>query len=264
MTRAPATSAPEQTCPERSGRQDKSCYFLAPLVYVACTRQGVVFLDLRRNRYSGLDAASAQAVTRIVKGFPPCHEPRDRPESELAASDDAPDNADALVSKGLLSRCAPSNQHIFSLVADTQGDLISIGDELDCTTTIRAHHAAAFLIACAAAKLALTCVPLHVTVARVRARRLAARSAPEFDPMRAAELTSVFRRLRPYFFTPKGNCLFHALALTNFLSRYGLFPMWVFGVKTDPWGAHSWVQEGDFILDTNPEKVCEFTPILAV
>jgi hypothetical protein len=84
------------------------------------------------------------------------------------------------------------------------------------------------------------------------------------DEERLIELVSTFRLLRPFAFTAHDRCLFHALALTRFLSYYKLFPTWTIGVRVNPWGAHSWVQHENLILDATPEKVVEFTPILAV
>jgi Transglutaminase-like superfamily len=84
------------------------------------------------------------------------------------------------------------------------------------------------------------------------------------DIFRMATMVDVFRQLRCWVFAAEGRCLLHALTLVNFLSAYGLHPEWVFGVSTQPWAAHSWVQWGQFLLDTNPEKVCPYTPILIV
>jgi len=86
----------------------------------------------------------------------------------------------------------------------------------------------------------------------------------EFPEQRAVELVCLFRRLRPLAFTAKDQCLFHALALVRFLAFYSVFPVWVVGVRTRPWAAHSWVQQGTLLLDSNPEHVCEYTPILSV
>jgi hypothetical protein len=240
-------------------------YCVASLVYTCVTRQGVVLMDLRRNKYSGLDARSARIAAELVQGLvsdpvslietPP--EPFDMVEGERIAQ--------MLLSEGLITRGPDPRPSLRSRTVSTWGNLIAIGDEIEYDVPIRMHHIVNFVLACAAAKFDLRHRALDGVASKVRARRTAS-GDPQvaFDPIRAGELVSVFRRLRPFLFTAHGHCLFHALALVTFLNRYGLFPAWVIGVKTDPWGAHSWVQEEDFILDTNPEKVCEFTPILAV
>jgi hypothetical protein len=65
-------------------------------------------------------------------------------------------------------------------------------------------------------------------------------------------------------FAAEGRCLLHALTLVKFLNRCDFYPDWVIGVTTQPWAAHSWVQWGSFLLDTTPENVCHYTPIMVV
>jgi hypothetical protein len=52
--------------------------------------------------------------------------------------------------------------------------------------------------------------------------------------------------------------------MIEYLSMYHVFPEWVIGVRTQPFGAHSWVQNGAVVLNDTPERVSSFTPILAV
>jgi hypothetical protein len=52
--------------------------------------------------------------------------------------------------------------------------------------------------------------------------------------------------------------------LVNFLAGYGVFPQWVFGVKTDPFYAHCWVQQGSFVFNDTPDYIRGFSPILVV
>ncbi len=85
-----------------------------------------------------------------------------------------------------------------------------------------------------------------------------------FDPQQAAQHTATFRRLRPFLFTANNRCVFHSVALLEFLSRYDCFPSWVIGVKSSPFAAHSWVEQDGFILDSTPEEICFYTPILTV
>ena len=104
-----------------------------------------------------------------------------------------------------------------------------------------------------------------MSVASIRANK--ARLASDVGVthiVEVAALVSLFRRLRPFVFAAEGHCLLHALTLVKFLGRYGFNPEWVIGVATQPWSAHSWVQWKNFLLDTNPEKVCRYTPIMVV
>jgi hypothetical protein len=75
---------------------------------------------------------------------------------------------------------------------------------------------------------------------------------------------TAFVHLRPLFYTTREACLLDSLTLTHFLARYGVFPTWVFGVKTDPFYAHCWVQQGDFVFNDSPDFIKGFSPILVV
>ena len=62
----------------------------------------------------------------------------------------------------------------------------------------------------------------------------------------------------------RDQCLRRSIAMINYLARYGCFPLFVIGVRTQPFEAHAWVQSGDTILNDEVEQVGRFTPILAI
>ncbi|MGH8293945.1 MAG: lasso peptide biosynthesis B2 protein [Steroidobacteraceae bacterium] len=80
---------------------------------------------------------------------------------------------------------------------------------------------------------------------------------------KAAELTEVFLHYRPLF-PWDYRCLFDSLALIRFLSRFNLYPDWVFGVQDDPFRAHCWVQAGGRVLNDDLEHVRSYTAIMMV
>jgi len=145
-----------------------------------------------------------------------------------------------------------------------RGEWISIGDEMEVGSVVGFGDVVNFASAFVWARCSLAGRPFIATVGAVRARKAALNLELDWNPLRVAALIDVFRRLRPYVFAAEGRCLLHALTLVRFLSQYGFYPEWVIGVATQPWGAHSWVQWESFLLDTNPEKVCGYTPILVV
>lgn len=236
-------------------------YALASLVYSCITKDGIVFQDLRNNKYRGISTSDLQILAPYVPDLAAYS--RDDDDAQLKARDAGRQVAEALVKAGILTRGRDSRPHIPSRRIDVRGELIALEGETDRDTEIRFDHVWTFLRCCARARYSLTCRPISKVVAGVNATRSSSAVA-RFDVVRAAELVSIFRRVRSFVFTARGHCLFHALALVTFLQHYEVYASWVMGVKTNPWGAHSWVQEGDYVLDTNPEKVCEFTPILAV
>jgi hypothetical protein len=130
---------------------------------------------------------------------------------------------------------------------------------------VQPHHALGivdwiyFTLACTQALWLLKRQPLGVIASRVTAAR---RKEESLDLVEVFGRVQIFRRLRRLFFSEKNRCLFNALALVLFLQRYGHFPLFVIGVKTRPFGAHSWVQHEQILLDGEPASVCHFVPIL--
>lgn len=59
-------------------------------------------------------------------------------------------------------------------------------------------------------------------------------------------------------------CLPRSIALALRLARDGLAAQLVIGVRTNPFGAHSWTQHDDEVLNDTVEEVLRFTPILVI
>lgn len=171
----------------------------------------------------------------------------------------------SLVEVGVLQQTRPSRCDINVLTVSLEGALASIGDEIVRRASVGPAHVATFLFSLMSATACLRCISLKSTVGLVaRKKALAIANGYRFSLDHTSELVFIFRSLRPYFFVAEGRCLLHALTLVKFLAIHGEFPCWVLGVRTEPWAAHSWVQHDNYLLDTNPEKVCEYQPILAV
>ena len=104
--------------------------------------------------------------------------------------------------------------------------------------------------------------PLGRLVKRARSRRaaLAGTGAPCADVERRA---LAFRELLPW--SPvQGACLFRAWMLLEFLAQSGLGARWVFGVRTWPFSAHCWLQDGPVVLNDSVGRVSDYSPILVV
>jgi hypothetical protein len=244
-----------------SGHAGAPRYFMAPLVFACATRHGVVFLDLTHNRYLGLSCSDAVALSRYVHKFPNSDHWKGSSTSDASISS----LLESLLTAGILTSRAFDVRDIMSTQVDLHGALVSIGDEIARKVPVRARHIAVFAFFLALSSVALRCLPLRSVVRKVyRRRRAAIARGYRFDLSRTSELVFVFRAIRPFFFSAGGHCLLHALTLVNFLGHYHEFPVWAFGVATDPWTAHSWVQQGCFLLDNSPDKVCHLNFILGI
>ena len=260
----PSVATSEILCaanPDHAG----TWYHLTDHVFACATRHGAVLLDLQRNRYYGLNLADAVSLVDVVSdwpvkrlndlGTPRCDSDPSRSKSLVQS----------LLEANVLQRSLPSGCGIGRSTFRLEADLASVGDEIVAKTQVRPAHVATFLLSLLCAFVSLRFLPLNATVRAVHKRRKRAIAKGYiFDADRAAQLTFIFRRLRPYVFSANGHCMIHALSLVNFMAINGQFPYWVLGVRTEPWGAHSWVQHENLLLDTNPAKVCPYNPLLSV
>jgi hypothetical protein len=241
-------------------------------VYVCVTRDGSVLLDLKRDKYFGLGREDSETLADAVNAWPSpawsradgrADERVDCPSSRALQAERL---CDSLVEEGLLSR--QQEVRDFGVRGDRinmRAEWVSVGDELEVRGEIRLRDVARFVGAYTFARYSLKCRPILSTVQSVHARKVRRATADDQGDVTAvAMLIDIFRCLRPLVFAAEGRCLLHALTLVKFLSYYDVYPEWVIGVNTSPWVAHSWVQWGNFLLDTNPEKVCQFTPIMVV
>jgi len=242
---------------------DTAKYWLPRDVHACRIREGVVLLDIRRDKYFGIAGRQMRALSAVVPGWPATSPPA--ATEEPLTAEYCQHIAQLLVEQELLTADAQTGRNAAPVDLHFDAMPVSVGRDMYRRCPIRLVDVAKFVTACAVAWWWLKRAGLATAVERARRQKQASTTPPQqFDIERAAELVSVFRRLRPYFFTARNHCLFHALTLTKFLGYYGVFPTWVIGVKTTPWAAHSWVQAGHFMLDATPEDVSYYTPILAV
>lgn len=234
---------------------------MPPHTRVCVTATGAVLLDLKRNRYFGLGCREARSLSTLASNWSASSSSAG-PVLEPMPPDDAARLADALVKAGFLTPVAPTEPGPQFTSIDGSAPLTSVGHELAGAAHLHLHHFVVFLRACIWAKRAVDSRLLYSIACEIAATKA---DAPQtIDRERTIELVSVFRRLRPYAFAAKDQCLFHALALLKFLSHYNIFPTWVIAVRPTPWAAHSWLQMGSLVLDCNPEEICEYSPILAI
>jgi hypothetical protein len=248
----------------RNIMHSEKAYWLPPHVRACSTATGTVLLDLRRNRYFGVGRKETRVLSSLTANW------RDAATTSANLSNDveplpladAVRIADKLVQAGLLSNDAAEPAAFTPTEIDLNSLLTSVGHEVDRKSSIRLRHIIHFIRACTWARRSVRSRTLYLVAEEIGRQKNQA-GAP-FDADRAIELVGVFRRLRPHTFAARDQCLFHALALVKFLASHDLYPTWVIGVRTKPWAAHSWVQQGTLLLDANPEQVCDYTPILAI
>jgi hypothetical protein len=230
-------------------------YFLPHHVHLCEFDDGGVLLDLRREKYFGVNSGAMQSLKAFMRGHGDC----------AAAQQEA---ARSTLSELEKSRLVTTNRDLgrpFRPLTLACTDAVPFEGRAPGEAEIRPVHVLRFFSTGTAAALELRARSLERIVARLRERK-ARGAAPLRAPDAASitELVKIFRRLAPLLFTTREFCLRDSLMLVEFLARHDVFPTWAIGVRTRPFGAHSWVQHGNLLLNDTLEHVETFTPILAV
>lgn len=228
----------------------------------ACeTNAGIIFLDLRRNRYFGVPASQASALKRWVCNWP--GEDGYSPSVEERLDTDV-SGLNPLLEAGLLrpaSSCEPQEGHPLDLPLSTWVGLAA-GTK---APAVGMEQIARVIYSVLLAKSLLKRTSFERIQQRVGGRRLAACIGDwvaESDTSVAQATARVFCRVRPWLYSARGACLLDSLAMAEFLSGYGIYPHWVVGVQAKPFRAHSWLQWGAAVLNDTVESVKQFEPIL--
>ena len=228
-------------------------YWLAQHVHLALYGNHAVLMDLRRNRYLAVQPAGRLAGW--IGAWPlPATVPLGAPPAVLGR----------LLEHGMLVRDRGAGHGATPVVnVLPQRTLLEFDFDAPPRPSGRDLRRAAW--ACAAAGSALRLRPMSTVLEQFRQRRPAdPRPQGQVDFARAQGLVRRFVHVRPWFYSARGACLLDSLALLTFLSAYDLHPHWVFGVRTAPFHAHCWVQDGEVLFNDVPDRVRQYSPILRI
>jgi hypothetical protein len=67
-----------------------------------------------------------------------------------------------------------------------------------------------------------------------------------------------------YYYPADRICLRDSHMLMHVLLDHGIDATWVYGVTTDPFSAHCWVQIGDLVVNDTAEQAQRYTPIMVI
>jgi len=236
--------------------------WLSQHVYLCRLHSTVIALDLARDSYLGIAGPTLETLAAIVPGWPDAE--AERPAETAPICENLPESISELIAEGILTIDSSRGKRATPVCFDANIASVALIPNVSRQRHIRIRDIVNFLWACLSTAWLLKCRSLQKAVEVVSHRSGACNQAKEFAISDAADLIAIFRRLRSFTFSAHHRCLFHSLVLVSFLSRYGLHPQFVIGVKVDPWAAHSWVQFGRYVLDGTPEQVRFYTPILAI
>lgn len=238
-----------------------TAYLLSEHVYACQSGSHVILLDVLRDQYLAVDAESARLLTESVYGWPTF---ASGAASTVMADARRDTTIRRFLAEGLLTTDPrAAKKPAKELIEPPSKALLEQNPET--TPVIQPRYVPDFLLSFGLAAAMLRLRHFAKVVTRVRARReREAANSGDLDLGDAAELVAAFDALRPFAFASKDACLLHALALLEFLSLHRIFPSWVFGVRTEPFAAHCWVQHRDVVFNDVPDYVSRYTPIMAI
>jgi hypothetical protein len=239
-----------------------SRYFLSAHAFACIVDEHAVFLDLKRDRYTAIEPQHVHALRELIRGWPGasvCSEPSE----VLGKGGDVPALLESLLEEGLLTDDESIGKT--AVLVGSEPATATIDDVRGSFPRIDWRDLSNFIKSWLLATLLLKSVPLRAIVRRVEQRKNQRRNTVGcFDVLKAQRLMTAYYILRPNFFSAKDACLRDSLTFVEFFARNEMYPTWMFGVRMKPFRAHSWVQEGDMVLNDYVPHVSKFVPILAV
>jgi Transglutaminase-like superfamily len=229
----------------------------------------IILLDLRHNRYIGISGRQRWVLSGVVEGWP---RPAGSPlalraclparEARTTAAIDAAIRP--LLAQELLTvqvQELPTSLSLQVAMEPLDAEALCEAVRPRWSQTLHAVRATAS----ASWQLrydSLQSIAKHLAALQLQLQKRPLRAPETADALRTS--VAAFLRLRPLLFSAKDRCLHDSLALSQYLLRDGHPAIWVVGVRTHPFRAHSWVQSENLVLNDQPEHVRGFTPILAV
>jgi hypothetical protein len=236
-------------------------YLLSKHAYLCIDAGCAILLDLREDKYIGLDAVRARRISSVVQGWPTeLHDAGDGPIGQNLSPDVL---IQPLIDRGLITTDFGSGKDATPVKLEDPHDEVG-ADEWRGDRSISLGDLLQFVTSVLFAFLQLHLRPIEKTVQRVHSLRQRRPQCEKPNKESLARSVAAFVRLRPLLFTSRDHCLFECLALITFLARKQIYPTWVFAVHSSPFGAHCWLQVDSVVLNDTLENVQNFTPIMKV
>ena len=233
-----------------------SRHFLAKHIYPCDVDGHLIVLDLGHDKYSRIGDTEADTLRYLL-------------DSDKSPDTPVPSDInlaiDVLVEQGILTTHVNEGQNAASF-PPKQATLDMKGYPFDGNPKIRTSHVINCFRAFLKAKFMRRFYSMERIVNRVSTRRekhlATAWKKPDISLRRVRKLVEIFRILKVLFYTSNDQCLFDSLTLVEFLSFYGVYPLWVFGVQMGPFQAHCWVQDSGYIYNDSVTHTDFFKPIM--
>lgn len=223
----------------------------------ACHVDGqVILLDLLRNKYIGVGGSLLAALSCRVADWPAIG----GPNRDAAADLEVDRWISSMHEQGMLATTATATQDRLELAEPDQSIFAC---EPPARTGVQWRRTANIFRAAVIVGHWLRRHPLLTIARHIRGLRPAIKlDLPDACQGNLQDAVSWYLSTRPFLMTSHDECLRDSLTLLRFLATEHLYPRWVIGVRTRPFSAHSWVQQGGLVLNDVHENVRRYTPIL--
>lgn len=236
-------------------------HYLHRDAFFCLVEEGAIFLNARLGEYLALENARLATISCFIAGWPPACM-----QDERSASADAPSERllAELVRRGILTTSAAAGKAAEPVTLANRSARPSLSYR-DSLPRLRLSLLLRFILALSRTTQALRRRHLLSLLRRIEAAKAGPRHRSAAEVKEGTwTLVRNFDRLRVWCYSAEGACLRDSLVLAEFLLRCGAVPTLVIGVRSRPFAAHAWVQDGDVVLNDTLENVQRYTPILAV
>ncbi len=218
-------------------------YAAAPGMYFCVSNSRVICLDILADRYFGFSDCTDRALQALLTG-------RELMPHEI-------DHLSQLCIEGILVANASSPAHAMTLLEpQTDSGSLSLGPDFHQTVAL----ALGLLLL---SGFELRARPLSQIVERIRTVNAKPTEALNTKKIPRDNILAAFAACRKIM-SAQDKCLKNALALFRLLRIYGHPCQFVIGVRSRPFAAHAWVQDGAEVLIDELDNVRLYTPIFTV
>lgn len=238
-------------------------FFLRPHAHLAVSDGQYIILDARSGKYFGFTREQARALSETVIGWPRLNKQTPPNRDPNTGSHELTQTLRSMIEADVLT-ATPAEGKNATPVSVTAPSMHISAYFPDLPEPLRLAHVAVFMRAVILASTAMRWFPLRHIVARCERRKRAKAMLASAPIAKVSRLVSAYNRLRVITFSARDACFLDSFTLIEFLALQGIFPRWVFAVRTAPFAAHCWVEHEGIVLNDTVDYVGQFTPIMYI
>lgn len=234
-------------------------YFLSPNSYICPDARFCILLDARSDKYIAIDRQTMEALAPYLTGWPI--------DTSRVLDNDTPKEplsiANNLVLQGTFTT-DPDHGKPFRRqnIPKPLDELLETHKHLALKSTLSVAVPIATSLNWARTRLSQYSL-ISTIHAIIEWRALCHHSSNDIDLIGSRFLVNAFMRWLQFYSKPNA-CLLESLALLHFLAKYQVFPSLVFGVISEPFHSHCWLQIDSMLINDTMSRISQFRPIMLI